>query len=444
MSCTDYTRWLSSYDDEQLGPAERQELEGHLQGCAACREELAALQRMLQMLSALEQPEAPDLRAGIHARLAQRPWWARLVQAIVSPIPGHLPWHQIALAASLLLVVVTVGLPRALRWHDVQELGQPVQREEARALNEAAPSDATMRQAKSAAKQAAVAEPGTPAASARYGLVAGQIQPAASTLEVRDRRVEGMSDALSKDDQPKSVLFRASASAEMNAALPPMPLGRVDVGASTSGITVPEPPPEGSEMYTVDLHHPSEQRADEAQRLERYEAPARALDKTENLEAERDAAVMGGRKKEAAAVGLTHRIWTDRTQYAVGEPILVHHELTNAGSQPIELIDLTKAQRWLLPAQLITYVIQDPAGGRVSYTGGIVDYMPGTAGDRSVLASGAAMQGTVTLNAPEGGTYRLTQPGRYRITATYQGFVGAVPEYPAGVESNSLEIELTP
>ncbi|MBI4341767.1 MAG: zf-HC2 domain-containing protein [Candidatus Omnitrophica bacterium] len=112
MTCAEYTRWFSPYVDALLGDPERRQLEDHLQGCAGCRRELDALRQMLHALHTMEQPSAPDLVPGIHEKLSPVPWWRALVQRVAAPWPASLPWHGLALAATALLVVFVVSLPR--------------------------------------------------------------------------------------------------------------------------------------------------------------------------------------------------------------------------------------------------------------------------------------------------------------------------------------------
>ena len=68
-----YTDRLSEYLDGELTPAERAELERHLEGCRACREVLANLRAVVARAESLPDrgPER-DLWAGIAARIAPR------------------------------------------------------------------------------------------------------------------------------------------------------------------------------------------------------------------------------------------------------------------------------------------------------------------------------------------------------------------------------------
>lgn len=109
MTCTDYTRWLSAYVDEQLKPAQRAQLEEHLHTCPTCQAELASLRQMLQSLRTMEAPAVPDLLPNIHRRLTSQ----NLAQRFLAPWPASLPLHGLALAATAAVVLIIVGLPRA-------------------------------------------------------------------------------------------------------------------------------------------------------------------------------------------------------------------------------------------------------------------------------------------------------------------------------------------
>jgi len=71
MTCKDVLGKLDDYVDGALREAQLQEIELHLAGCAACREEEARLRRLLDLASALPQEIRPrrDLWPAITARL---------------------------------------------------------------------------------------------------------------------------------------------------------------------------------------------------------------------------------------------------------------------------------------------------------------------------------------------------------------------------------------
>jgi anti-sigma factor RsiW len=59
MNCQSVTRLLSAFQDGELDPALRQEVEGHLQACRACRAEWDELQELARRLR-LSPPPAID------------------------------------------------------------------------------------------------------------------------------------------------------------------------------------------------------------------------------------------------------------------------------------------------------------------------------------------------------------------------------------------------
>ena len=105
MRCDDIRELMSAHVDGCLDSAGEKRLTEHLAACDACRQDLAALQRVIAELQALE-PVAPpaDLTAKIHARLGARPGRSKLFVFL------NLPQTRVALAASLLVVVTLFGL----------------------------------------------------------------------------------------------------------------------------------------------------------------------------------------------------------------------------------------------------------------------------------------------------------------------------------------------
>jgi hypothetical protein len=57
MKCEKYEEKLIGWLNNDISPAEREELEKHLEGCVECREELAAMQPVWDMMGTIETPE---------------------------------------------------------------------------------------------------------------------------------------------------------------------------------------------------------------------------------------------------------------------------------------------------------------------------------------------------------------------------------------------------
>lgn len=108
MRCTDAREWMSAYVDGALAAGQREAFEEHLQGCRACADDLAALQRMVEGLRALAAPAAPALLAGVRARLEAAPMRTGR-RSHASWLPATLPWHGLALASTAAVVLVIAG-----------------------------------------------------------------------------------------------------------------------------------------------------------------------------------------------------------------------------------------------------------------------------------------------------------------------------------------------
>ncbi|HXX48873.1 MAG TPA: zf-HC2 domain-containing protein [Myxococcota bacterium] len=72
MDCQRDPEIAAAYVDGELGPAELAELEVHLAGCAACREQVAAERRLGELFATLPSVQAPgDFEARFWARIAR-------------------------------------------------------------------------------------------------------------------------------------------------------------------------------------------------------------------------------------------------------------------------------------------------------------------------------------------------------------------------------------
>src|SRR6185295_5468461 len=110
--CEDIRRQMSAYLEGTVPPDQLAAYEAHLAACRSCHGELSALREMLTDLRTLPQPQAPDLVAGIHRKLAHRqaaPTW----QARLAGLWDSAMLRPVALAATAVLVVVVVAnVPR--------------------------------------------------------------------------------------------------------------------------------------------------------------------------------------------------------------------------------------------------------------------------------------------------------------------------------------------
>jgi len=93
-ACERVRERLSGMLDNELSGAEGREVERHLEVCAACRRELALLQRLDGALGDLMVPAPAQLAGKVLARLQpRRRYW----------------WQSVALAASLVVGIILGG-----------------------------------------------------------------------------------------------------------------------------------------------------------------------------------------------------------------------------------------------------------------------------------------------------------------------------------------------
>jgi len=106
MKCAQARRLFGGYWDDDTTQAEREWLESHFGGCAACRKEYEEYSRTLEWVGALPRVEpAPNL---VERTLS------RARRAV--PAPDHMPvpgiqWVPVTAAAALLLVMATLISP---------------------------------------------------------------------------------------------------------------------------------------------------------------------------------------------------------------------------------------------------------------------------------------------------------------------------------------------
>jgi anti-sigma factor RsiW len=79
MSCSPFE--LKDYFLDELGPAERRQVEDHLQDCPVCREELERLGLTRSALDALRDEEPPRRIAFVSDKVFQPGWWQRFWQS---------------------------------------------------------------------------------------------------------------------------------------------------------------------------------------------------------------------------------------------------------------------------------------------------------------------------------------------------------------------------
>jgi hypothetical protein len=70
MKCEQYEELFAGFVNNEITPADRKKLEDHLMGCAGCREELAEMQKVWDLMDVVEAPEPSDhMRVKFHAML---------------------------------------------------------------------------------------------------------------------------------------------------------------------------------------------------------------------------------------------------------------------------------------------------------------------------------------------------------------------------------------
>ena len=104
MTCAELVDRLDDYVDRTLPEAERPEVERHLQGCAACREEERQLRGLLGEASALAREITPerDLWPGIAERI-------RPERSGKASLPQGRWWSPVGLAAAAAVVMAIVS-----------------------------------------------------------------------------------------------------------------------------------------------------------------------------------------------------------------------------------------------------------------------------------------------------------------------------------------------
>lgn len=118
----DYTAMLSALVDGELDEDERAEVLAHLETCESCREELAQLQRLHDVLADTNEYEPPaGFAAGVMARLHEDELAALRARKAAAPRRASpRRWYAVAACAAAVVLMVSV-LPRTLRMGSSQK-----------------------------------------------------------------------------------------------------------------------------------------------------------------------------------------------------------------------------------------------------------------------------------------------------------------------------------
>lgn len=109
MNCEKVKELLWAYLENKTTAEETAEIETHLEGCAACREELAQQKEMKNALASLPDEELPE---GYHTELMQKLQAERKV--VPFPAKKKHGWKQMSMIAAAVLVVVVAGGTRGM------------------------------------------------------------------------------------------------------------------------------------------------------------------------------------------------------------------------------------------------------------------------------------------------------------------------------------------
>lgn len=109
MNCDKVKELLWAYLENKTTAEETAEIETHLEGCAACREELAQQKEMKNALASLPDEELPE---DYHTELMQKLQAERKV--VPFPAKKKHGWKQMSMIAAAVLVVVVAGGTRGM------------------------------------------------------------------------------------------------------------------------------------------------------------------------------------------------------------------------------------------------------------------------------------------------------------------------------------------
>ena len=190
------TALLDDFAGGELGEAERRRVQRHLDGCAACREEVDALRALLDEARFLPREVAPprDLWASIAPRLEPR-----AAEPAVIPLASRRRWQpprwMLAAAAAVVLVVSTSLITaRVVRQGQAPTLA-PV----AAAAPEAAPTAFVAFQPAEAEYQRAIGALTAVLAEKRGELAPETVEVLETNLRIIDEAIRQSREALAKD-----------------------------------------------------------------------------------------------------------------------------------------------------------------------------------------------------------------------------------------------------
>lgn len=109
MNCDKVKELLWAYLENKTTAEETAEIETHLEGCAACREELAQQKEIKNALASLPDEELPE---DYHTELMQKLQAERKV--VPFPVKKKHGWKQMSMIAAAVLVVVVAGGTRGM------------------------------------------------------------------------------------------------------------------------------------------------------------------------------------------------------------------------------------------------------------------------------------------------------------------------------------------
>ena len=165
MTCDETRDTLSAYLDEALAPDERRLVEAHLADCADCRREIAGLRGTIALLQRVEPVRAPvGFVDRVMAATHPRPWYRRVMDAVLLPLAVKLPLEATA--------VLMVGLLAVYLFERSPELQQAA-REVAPREEPAAPAKERLTELL-ADKDRRVPSPSTPPPREAPGRAAGE------------------------------------------------------------------------------------------------------------------------------------------------------------------------------------------------------------------------------------------------------------------------------